>query len=69
MPVISRFFGIIISIYYNDHEPPHFHIKYAEYRAQMEIETLAVMEGELPRRALSLTLEWAALHRDQLRAN
>lgn len=69
MPVVSRFFGIIISMYYNDHQPPHFHIKYAEHRAQMEIETLALMEGELPRRALNLTLEWASLHRNELRVN
>lgn len=69
MPVISRFFGIIISMYYNDHPPPHFHISYAEHRAQMAIETLAIIEGELPRRAINLAMEWAALHRDELRAD
>ncbi len=69
MPVISRFFGIIVSMYYNDHQPPHFHLKYAEHKAQMEIETLALIEGELPRRALNLALEWASLHRDELRLN
>jgi len=69
MPIISRFFGIVISMYYNDHHPAHFHIAYAEHKAQMAIETLAIIEGELPRRAFNLALEWAALHRDELRAN
>lgn len=69
MPIISRFFGIIISMYYNDHQPPHFHVRYAEHRAQMVIETLAIIEGELPRRVVNLTMEWAALHRDELRAD
>ncbi|MEP7337571.1 MAG: DUF4160 domain-containing protein [Acidobacteriota bacterium] len=69
MPVISRFFGIVISMYYNDHVPPHFHIAYAHNKAQMAIETLAIIEGELPRRAINLTMEWAALHRDELRTN
>jgi hypothetical protein len=69
MPTISRFFGIIISMYYNDHLPTHFHAKYSESNAQVGIETLAIIEGELPRRALALVLEWAALHRDELREN
>lgn len=69
MPTISRFFGIIISMYYNDHLPTHFHAKYGESSAQVGIETLEIVEGELPRRALALVLEWAALHRDELREN
>lgn len=69
MPRISEFFGIVIAMYYNDHAPPHFHAKYAEHEAQLVIETLEVMGGSLPRRALSLVLEWAALHRDELRVN
>ncbi len=69
MPAISRFFGIIISMYYNDHLPTHFHAKYGESSAQVGIETLEIIEGELPRRALALVLEWAALHRDELREN
>ncbi len=56
-------------MYYNDHPPPHFHIDYAEHKAQMAIETLAVTEGKLPRRAVTLAMEWAALHRDELRAD
>jgi hypothetical protein len=69
MPSISRFFGIVIMMYHNDHAPPHFHAKYAEHKAQIAIETLEVREGELPRRALALVLEWASLHRDELRSN
>jgi hypothetical protein len=69
MPTISRFFGVEISMFYNDHVPPHFHIKYAEFRAQMSIETLDILEGKLPRRALALVLEWAALHRTELQEN
>ncbi len=69
MPEVSRFFGIVILFYFNDHEPAHFHAIYGEYEALIEIETLLVLRGELPRRALALVLEWAALHRDELRAN
>lgn len=67
MPEVSRFFGIVIRLFWNDHDPPHFHAVYGEHEALIEIETLAVFRGELPRRALALVLEWAALHRDELR--
>jgi len=67
MPEISRFFGIVIRIFYNDHEPAHFHASYGDDEALIVIETLAVLRGSLPRRALALVLEWAALHRDELR--
>lgn len=66
MPEISRFFGIVIRMFYNDHEPAHFHVAYGEFEALIEIETLAIYRGELPRRALALALEWAALHREEL---
>jgi hypothetical protein len=69
MPRISRFFGIAIAMYYNDHLPPHFHAIYAEHEAAIGIETLEVREGRLPQRALALVLEWAALHRQELMAN
>lgn len=62
MPELSRFFGIIIRMLYSDHEPAHFHAIYSEYEALIEIETLMVFRGSLPRRALALVLEWAALH-------
>ncbi|MGH2593685.1 MAG: DUF4160 domain-containing protein [Anaerolineae bacterium] len=69
MPRISQFFGIVISMYYDDHSPPHFHVKYAENKAKITIGTLEVDEGKLPRRALGMVLEWAALHRAELWAN
>ncbi len=67
MPEISRFFGIVIKMFYNDHLPAHFHAEYGEHEALIEIDTLAVYRGALPRRALALVLEWAALHRTQLK--
>jgi hypothetical protein len=67
VPEVSRFFGIVIKVFYNDHAPPHFHAEYGEHEALVEIETLAIYRGSLPRRALALVLEWAALHRDDLR--
>lgn len=69
MPEISRFFGIVIAMYYNEHAPPHFHAKYAGQRAAFSIPELQIIEGDLPRRAISLVLEWAFLHRDELMEN
>jgi hypothetical protein len=69
MPEISRFFGISIKMYFNDHQPPHFHAEYDEHVAEIGIETLDVLRGWLPQRVLGLTLEWAAIHRDELRKN
>ena len=69
MPEVARFFGIVIRIYFRDHNPAHFHAEYGEFEALVEIDTLAVLRGELPRRALALVLEWAALHRDELRVD
>ncbi|MHC4937611.1 MAG: DUF4160 domain-containing protein [Planctomycetota bacterium] len=66
MPRISEFFGIVIAMYYNDHAPPHFHAKYAEHEATIELGSCAVLEGSLPRRALGLVVEWAELHQDEL---
>ena len=69
MPTISRFYGIVISMYHDDHAPPHFHVRYAEHRAKVTIATLEQSEGKLPRRALVLVLEWAAVQRSELLAN
>ena len=57
MPELCRFFGIIIRMYDNDHDPPHFHAVYGENEVLIEIDTLAVVRGELPRRALALAVE------------
>lgn len=71
MPTISRFFGIAIAMHFGDreHPPPHFHAIYGEYEASIAIETLEVLDGYLPRRALNLALEWAELHRSELQAD
>jgi len=69
MPTVSRFYGIVVSMYHNDHAPPHFHVKYVEHRAKVTISTLELTEGKLPRRALVMVLEWAALHRAELMEN
>lgn len=69
MPRISEFFGIVISMYFNDHEPPHFHATYAEHEAIIAIDSMAVIRGSLPGRARALALEWSWQHRDALVAN
>ena len=69
MPEISRFLGIIIYIYYNEHNPPHFHAEYGKYNAAFSIENLKLIQGKLPPRVISLVLEWAFLHRSELMEN
>lgn len=69
MPRVSEFFGIVIYFYFNDHSPPHFHAEYGGREALIEIETLKIMKGNLPRRARSMVLEWADLHRAELMEN
>lgn len=69
MPSISRFLGIIIAMYYKEHNPPYFHVKYNEYKAIFSIENLNILEGNLPKRVLSLVLEWAFMHREELLEN
>jgi len=69
MPRISSFYGIVISMYYDEHGVPHFHVYYAEHDASIAIETLEILGGSLPRRAQRLVTEWAELHRDELLAN
>jgi hypothetical protein len=66
MPEICRFLGIIIAMYYKEHEPPHFHAKYGEQTGVFSITDLKLVEGSLPKRVISLVLEWAFEHRDEL---
>ena len=66
MPTISTFYGILIQLFWREHGPPHFHALYAEHEALVDIRTLEVLQGSLPRRALSLVLEWASEHRAEL---
>ena len=61
MPEISRFFGTIIAIYYNDHPPPHFHVRHGEQSASIEIDSLSVLDGRLSPRVLGLVTECAAM--------
>jgi hypothetical protein len=66
MPTISAFYGILIQMFRRDHAPPHFHALYAEYEAVVDIRTLEVIDGSLPRRAMTLVLEWAQEHGAEL---
>jgi hypothetical protein len=68
MPEISRFLGIVIGMFFNEHGPPHFHAVYGEHKITVEIESGHV-QGEFPTRARRLVLEWASLHRQELVAN
>lgn len=68
MPVISRFFGVVITILYRDHDPPHFHATYGEFEIAVNIRDGQV-RGEIPGRARALVLEWLALHREELLAD
>jgi hypothetical protein len=69
MPEISRFFGIVIQMYYDEHAPPHFHALYSGDEAQITIDPIRLWQGDLPQRALSLVIEWAALHQRELMEN
>lgn len=71
MPTISVFYGIIIRMYYapGEHNPPHFHVYYNEHTATFSIDSLELMEGDLPRRQVRLVQAWAELHQDELRAD
>lgn len=69
MPEISRFFGIVIRMYYDDHGIPHFHANYGGQEVKISIQPIRVVKGKLPKRALSMVLEWAALHQDELLEN
>ena len=59
----------MIAIYHNDHPPAHFHIRYSGTKAKISIETLELLDGVVPPRVRALVIEWASLHRDELREN
>lgn len=69
MPKVSSFYGIIIMMFYDEHNPPHFHVKYGEFNAQIRISDFGIMNGKLPSKALALTIEWAAEHQKELTDN
>lgn len=68
MPEISRFYGIVVKMYYNDHAPPHFHAEYGRAEMVVGIDALSVIAGKLPPRATGLVMEWAAQHQGELQA-
>jgi hypothetical protein len=69
MPEISRFYGIIIRMYFQDHNPPHFHAEYQGMKAEYDIQTLDILRGNLPKRAHAMVLEWASQHKEELMNN
>lgn len=68
MPEISSFYGIVVSMFFADHNPPHFHVRYQDFEAIIDINT-GTIKGTLPRRALSLVYEWLDLHKEELIKN
>lgn len=69
MPEICRFYGIIIAMFYDDHNPPHFHARYGKQKVAVEISSLRILEGQIPPRALGLVVEWASQHLPELMEN
>ena len=66
MPTISIFYGIVIQMFWRDHNPPHFHALYGEHEAIFDLRNLTVLRGSLPRHAMALVQESATAHRDEL---
>jgi hypothetical protein len=69
MPEISRFFGVLITMYYGDHPPPHFHARYGGKKALVSIENPTILKGQLPPRVLGFVVEWATMHKAELEDN
>lgn len=69
MPEISLFYGIRITMNWNDHNPPHFHAEYAGYKALVDIQEGVIIRGNLPSRQMKIVLAWCEIHRDELMQN
>ncbi len=67
MPELSRFFGIVVKMFYNEHQPAHFHAQYSGSEVVINIDTLGIIRGHLPPRAMGLVMEWAAHHQEELK--
>ena len=67
MPVIARFYGILIKMYFREHGVPHFHAIYGEFNGVFEVTTLEMIEGDLPQRAVRMVRDWAEQYKDELR--
>lgn len=68
MPVIARFYGMVIKMYFRgkEHNPPHIHVVYGEYLGLMDIQTFEMLEGDLPNKALTMVREWMEVHQEEL---
>ncbi len=66
MPVIARFYGILIKMYFREHGVPHFHAMYDEFNGVFDLQTLDLIEGDLPHRAQRMVIDWAAQYKDEL---
>jgi hypothetical protein len=66
VPTISYFYGIYIRLYPNEHNPPHFHVKYNEFEASIDIKTGEIKDGKIPPKARALTEEWRLIHKKEL---
>ncbi len=69
MPEISRFFGIIIKMFFRDHNPPHFHAEYQSYKAIFSIETGQMIQGDIPQKKSALITAWTIIHNKELMKN
>ena len=69
MPEISRFYGIIITMYSAEHNPPHFHVYYGDKECVIDIQECAMVEGDMPQNKLRLVLAWCEIHKDELMQN
>ena len=69
MPEISRFYGIIIAMFHDEHNPPHFHARYGSDKISIRIKDLSIIGGSLPPRALGIVMEWASIHQEELLRN
>ena len=67
MPTVCRFYGIVIQMYFTDHGPAHFYVIYNEYKAIVGIHDLSILHGDLPPKAIGMVMEWARIHREELR--
>ena len=66
MPIIARFYGILIKMYFREHGVPHFHALYGEFNGVFNIDKLEMIEGDMPKRAQKLITEWAAKYKNDL---
>jgi hypothetical protein len=69
MPEIARFFGIVVSMYFDDHAPPHIHGRYGSHKVRVAIGDFKILAGSFPPRALALLVEWMDIHRAELDAD